>query len=443
MAMHEDESLIDFLKKKGIFKESRLRSLFSDFRNLYLKNPEGFKANIDTWKDAIETASFHNKLKSKLTVRFDEDLENSFFSSSFGKPLSLGVIASYLHEKGIWPKISEFLHVCKDPNLGSQSYFSLHSWIQWGSNIISSRLQRGIQFGSSYPSDILVLVKNVELLASLIRKEAHRLQSTYTSTIYTWSSFQSTFGPILWKDTILSSDELECLLQWMCHRMHLIVFDKDTIKFLPSDTQEGILETADKSIAAIMESRSSIYKSKDAVNQKIEDFSLRVQEAISKAEKLTALTYLRRKKILLKESERKEAALLQVDSLLSSIDEAFESKLLLSALSSGSEVLKSVVGQMGGIEHVNEILDSVQEAKLDFQEIDSAITATTAPEADVDTEELEKEWEDLIKEDKKEEDLTAMLNRVSLNPSSKPLPSSKGQLSKGTEPTMKEAEPSS
>ncbi|WBW72357.1 ESCRT III complex subunit Cmp7 [Schizosaccharomyces osmophilus] len=440
--MQDDESLIDFLKKKDIFKESRLRSLYSDFRNLYSKNPEGFKANIQTWKDAVETASFHNKLKFKLIIRFDESLENAFFSSSFGKPLSLGMIANYLQEKSVWPEVNEFLHACKNPDLGLQSYFSLYSWLHWGGRIISSQIQRGNLFESSYSKDTLVLLKNVELLASLIRKEAHRLQSTYTSTIYTWNSFQATFGPILWKGTVLSTVELECLLQWMCHRIRLIVFDKDTIKFLPNDSQEGILESVDKSIAAIVESRSFISKSKDLVNKKIEDISLGVRESISKAEKLTALTYLRRKKVLLKESDRKEAALLQVDSLLSSIDEAFENKLLLSALSSGSEVLKSVVSQMGGIEHVNEILNSVQEAKFDFQEIDSAITTTTAPETDINSEELEKEWEDLVKEDKKEEDLTAMLNRVSLNPPSKPIPSLKGQLSKESTLTQKEAEPS-
>ncbi|EPX71188.1 vacuolar sorting protein [Schizosaccharomyces octosporus yFS286] len=440
--MHDDESLIDFLKKRGIFKESRLRSLYSDLGNLYSKNPEGFNANVQTWKDAIETACFYNKLGSKLIIHFDEGLENAFFSSSFGKPLSLGMIANYLQEKNVWPNIKEFLHMCENPDRGLQSYFSVYSWLHWGGRIISSKIQKGILFSPSYPKDTLVLVKNVELLASLIRKEAHQLQSTYTSTIYTRSSFQSTFGPKLWKDTVLSSMELECLLQWMCHRMHLIVFDKDTIKFLPNDFQEGVIETVDKSIAAIVESRSFISRSKELVNNKIEDLTLKVHEAISQAEKVTALTYLRRKKILLKESDRKEAALLQVDSLLSSIDGAFENKVLLSALSSGSDVLKSVVSQMGGIEHVNEILESVQEAKLDFQEVDSAVTAINTPESNVDTEELEKEWEDLVKEDKKEVDLTAMLNRVSLNPPSKPMPSSKEQVLNDLNPTHKQAEPS-
>lgn len=93
MGKKEKVNALEFSVNKGIFTKTRLKSLYSDFTSLFIKNPEGFLANVNTWREAIETSAWSGKLNSRIILVFDETFESAFSSPALGRPLSLGAVA--------------------------------------------------------------------------------------------------------------------------------------------------------------------------------------------------------------------------------------------------------------------------------------------------------------------------------------------------------------
>lgn len=146
----------------------------------------------------------------------------------------------------------------------------------------------------------------------------------------------------------------------------------------------------------------------------MEQLSQVLNQAVKKGEKTIAITYLRRKKILSKDLERKVSSRLQLDTIISNIDNAVDNKILLIAMSSGSEALDAILAQMGGTEKVEDVLENVNDTLARSEEIDATIQTYNPQNIDLEDEAVEKEWQDLVAEEQKVEDIVSTLGNVSL-----------------------------
>lgn len=73
------------------FKESRLRSLYSDFSHLKEINPEGFDANIAAWRDVLDISLNDHFFESTITLPGAE-LASKLADSTYGHPKGLSTV---------------------------------------------------------------------------------------------------------------------------------------------------------------------------------------------------------------------------------------------------------------------------------------------------------------------------------------------------------------
>ena len=77
-----------------ISSKARLTSLYSDFSLLRTTNPEGYEANVKSWRSALEKAGREGLLGNGICTMRTEELEGRLEDKSggMGKPLGLGVV---------------------------------------------------------------------------------------------------------------------------------------------------------------------------------------------------------------------------------------------------------------------------------------------------------------------------------------------------------------
>ena len=122
-----------FVKENPYFRRSRLKSLYSDFRNLQLLNPEGYEANIAAWENLLSEfvkSKYNNDSSMSIDVTKVEQL---FSLPDFGSPKGLRVIFEELTKRKVVVPSSRYKSsrgVLFEFE-GIKNYISLNSWISW------------------------------------------------------------------------------------------------------------------------------------------------------------------------------------------------------------------------------------------------------------------------------------------------------------------------
>lgn len=119
------------------------------------------------------------------------------------------------------------------------------------------------------------------------------------------------------------------------------------------------------------------------------------KECLAKGQKDKALLALRRKKYQESLLEQTDGQLEQLEKLTSSVEFALVQKDVLYSLQRGTEVLKIINAEMGGIEAVEKIVGDTEEARRQAQEISDALAGQLSNQ---DEDEVEDELEALEKE---------------------------------------------
>lgn len=146
----------------------------------------------------------------------------------------------------------------------------------------------------------------------------------------------------------------------------------------------------------------------ELISKQIGGLSCDLNEALKLKNRDRAKQLLRRRKMREKEMTRLMNLEDSVIELKSSIENAFTDKEVLNALNDGSKALKTVLGDTT-LSNAEDILDELKESIADSRELSDIIGESGKSEDDFD---LEKELEDLVKEDKgadKNDDLVASL----------------------------------
>lgn len=89
--------------------QNRLASLYSDFSNLKTTNPDGYRANVDTWIAALTHASRAGVAPGSgtLSIRSGDALAAELQSKRLGRPLALQEVIV-----GTLPPTSAYTFIC-------------------------------------------------------------------------------------------------------------------------------------------------------------------------------------------------------------------------------------------------------------------------------------------------------------------------------------------
>ena len=83
---------------------ARLPSLYSDFTPQRSSNPDGFRANIAAWQDALGKAAqagilpaYTGAASDTLSLGIGETLLHALETKEWGRPLALGTVVVGIH----------------------------------------------------------------------------------------------------------------------------------------------------------------------------------------------------------------------------------------------------------------------------------------------------------------------------------------------------------
>ncbi|KAI9884652.1 MAG: hypothetical protein M1823_003572 [Watsoniomyces obsoletus] len=119
------------------------------------------------------------------------------------------------------------------------------------------------------------------------------------------------------------------------------------------------------------------------------------KELLQKGDRSRALLALRRKKYQETLLEKTDAQLAQLERLTDEVDFALVQKDVLYGLQLGTNVLKEIHKEMGGIENVEKLMGENEEARAYQEEVSEMLGGKISNQ---DSEEVEEELEELSKE---------------------------------------------
>lgn len=111
------------------FKESRLRSLYSDFSHLKDINPEGFEANIIAWCDALELCLTNHYFDSTLTLPGPE-MASKLADPTYGQPKGLATVLDTEIRRGNYVPWSIYNHSSPESAWSLKDYLSPMRWVE-------------------------------------------------------------------------------------------------------------------------------------------------------------------------------------------------------------------------------------------------------------------------------------------------------------------------
>ncbi|QLL33891.1 hypothetical protein HG536_0F02160 [Torulaspora globosa] len=374
---------------------SRLDSLYKDFSNLKELNPEGYRANIDTWK-AYLTKNYL-KGSSSLFLNCGSDLLVKLRREPQGLPRSIDVVLTSLVESDCLVAIEDFYNGIMYPQEAS----TLMRWIRWGS-WPRGKVNLRNNHDEYYLKAVKLIIKPVieqkfEHIKIQLRNNIISEASGIADLVFSKQEFYRKCGFHRILDD--AEEEREAMLFYLSRYKKLIVQDRDIIKVIAPEVNhllahlERKVTEDDRRIAALNMSLIYVESQIKTLRTQIADYAVLLKDMIiNLAPRETQRKYLQGKKLV----ERSLSRLLeQQTSLLTvktQINLAATNALLFKALEESNKVLKSINDSVGSVEKIEELLDEIKEEGEKAEEVNALIAKS--PDAE-DEAELDRELEEM------------------------------------------------
>lgn len=398
---------------------SRLDSLYKDFSNLKELNPEGYRANIDTWK-AYLTKNYL-KGSSSLFLNCGAELLNKLRREPQGVPRSIDLVLASLVESNYLVTIDDFYNGMMYP----QETSTLMRWIRWGS------WSRGkISFRNNHNEHYL---KNVKLIIKPVMEEKFehiRIQlrnniiseaSGVADLVFSKQEFYRKCGFHRILDD--AEEEREAMLFYLSRYKKIIVQDGDVIKVTAPEVEhllaqfERKVTEDDRRIAKLNTALMYVESQIKTLRTQITDYAALLEDMIAKlVPRETQRKCLQGKKLVEKSLNRLLEQQTSLMTVKTHINLAATNALLFRALEDSNKVLKSINDSIGSVEKIEELLDEIKEQGEKAEEVNALIARS--PDAE-DEAELDRELEEMIMETeqtRKEETVSAVSGKEENEP---------------------------
>ncbi|KAH8240152.1 hypothetical protein KR032_011673, partial [Drosophila birchii] len=159
----------------------------------------------------------------------------------------------------------------------------------------------------------------------------------------------------------------------------------------------------DHAVHNLQNTQAQLLKQLENLEEDIKVNDDKARQYLKENKRQMAKTYLRKRHLLEKNHERRSIALHNIESLLSSVDEAQNSGVVLDAYKIGSNTLKKVLSDSGlKYDNVDEVLADVRDTLDQHREVQDVMSNSSVVEGvSQDEDELEKELRELCGETEK------------------------------------------
>ena len=412
--------LVEYISthEEAFKNQNRLASLYSDFREQQDTNPDGYAANLNAWKKALEHGARAGKLPGSGTARnllildTGNELARALQHRQYGLPTCLReVFYDAINKKAFVP-----MH---EWTTSTQSIYR-KSWLPklpTVGGVLSSAWEFGKKsiFGPStqLPAGSFVLVANVEAVAEAILAQYRSLPHTSNADrIYSKTAFWKRFGKALNEDVAITARDLDVLLKYMARDRQALSVNGNTIKFKAgTDDQPSPITQEDVALAQLHDAIEMVKERLLAIQADATKCGLAAKEALQLKQMVRAKHCLRKKKMAESSLEHYTNLNLQLEESYAKVQQAADQVDLVEAMKAGAEAMSILNKKVGGAEGVQKVVDAVNDEIATTDEITSIINESAAPidESEIDDELAELEKVEKEKKEREEAAKTAEL----------------------------------
>ncbi|CAI4590667.1 CBM_collapsed_G0031490.mRNA.1.CDS.1 [Saccharomyces cerevisiae] len=329
--------------------ESRLPSLYRDFRPLKDLNPDGYEANISTWRDFFlqQYISNSNRIIFTIGTRTLQELTHEVY----GVPKSIDIAIDVLVNEGNLIPMELF-------NLGGMytdnSRKGFWKWVRSWKESTNMYKSRKDETNFYLREDKFIIKANLEKeyqrFHELLKRSVFMEASSITDLVFTRNEFVTTES-LQSFFSIYDEETKNVFLHFIENYKHIIVSKDNVIKVIAAE---------------------------------VEDITSRFSKGITENDLRIA-------------SVKFQNNLAQVRT---QIDTSATNAVLIQTLSESNEVIKSINGYIGSTEKVEDLLDEIKEGHDRTEEVNDLLAHYNKGQDEEAEEEIERELEQLELDEK-------------------------------------------
>ncbi|XP_018785377.1 PREDICTED: charged multivesicular body protein 7 [Bactrocera latifrons] len=374
----------------------RMIALLAPFRIREL-NPEHYDSKLKFWEDMIALYCEH----TGTGCFCKRDLQHTF---TRGDRIPSGldtVFSEMLHAKKIRAR-ADFEY---DPE-NTWSGWAMNNFVKlpisWGWQTLKSRI--GLQ--SENQANWLEYV-HLDVMKKFCKQLQQSVLQEHQGELLHYENFRELSSAVL----ALKEDCLHlCLHVLHCQRKIGVEYKLDKkeqqihlIK-IPSKTDTSIeITETDRAVHNLKMTQASLLKQLEKLEEDIKENAEKARQYIKENKRQLAKTYLRKKQLLEKNHEKRSIALHNIESLITSVDEAQSHGQILDAYKIGSKALQKALNDSGlKYDNVDEVIAEVRDTMETHQELqdtlaNAGVSDIAAGGADVnDNDALERELQQIL-----------------------------------------------
>jgi charged multivesicular body protein 7 len=223
--------------------------------------------------------------------------------------------------------------------------------------------------------------------------------------LYTFEDFRKEFGAKVLPGVVLSDIDTKVLIKFLERERRMVVQNGDVIKFVTASHDQEIT-AVDRGILQLKTAVRNLREQVDNIQNKIDQTTSNISNALRQQRKSIALAELRFKKHLDDLLSKRLGSLHNLESTLISVETAAGDVEIMKTYESSTATLKAILSHPSlQRDKIEETMDALATSTADAREIDDAIRMSgdmAAIEAGVDDMELEAELNALVEEAEKE-----------------------------------------
>ncbi|SCV02691.1 LAME_0H04214g1_1 [Lachancea meyersii CBS 8951] len=368
-----------------LLPRSRIPSLYSDFRNLKDLNPEGYEANIRSWKQVL----LKELLDQEIILQTGPELLEKLGDSQVGVPKSLDVVLDSMIAEGTLVPVEQFKAGPKNNVLSSVLSWTFNSLPFFGrhSTTRNSRIKNQSYLRSAQYIVVPTVERKYPLLQQAVSENICRKAVRYSDLVFSKHSFCEIAG---FKTHLKDWAAFEVMMAYMEYYRETIVTDSGTVKVrglevnaIISKFGSSTINLDDSKIASVKDAQLRLKKQITHLESRIEDSKrLLVEGFQQKKPRELQKMRLRTQKILEKNLTLACQNLQNVEQLLLDIEAAIDRVHLKDLFENSRDVLTNASSQLGDLDEIEKLVDDINTERLKGENVDKLFEAELYSQSD-------------------------------------------------------------
>ncbi|KAG8806326.1 hypothetical protein FRC17_005079 [Serendipita sp. 399] len=416
------QTLDSFLSSLPEFTSTpRIQSLYSDLGRQKLSNPSGYAANLSWWRSVLQELVSRRLQPNKshaLVLHVDQDLSDALRWDKVGRPAGLSAVVDDMTRDGDLHPLGLFL-------MSSLSIYESGSVVGRVADIVIKRsfwwAMEHLNLVSSDGSessaarwkrvcgDYVVLSVVKKLADCIIAAQDEKSSLTLSEMIYSTDSFKKYAESCSAVPSIKLSDlDVKILLRYLSRDRHVLVVQGEIIKFTEEQAARHIT-SVDQGVFELKSTIERVEQQIEHIEASIRSRTSQIKAALLASRKEIAKLQLSSRKALEALLNQRVQTLTTLSTALSSIDQAHSDAAILKAYETSSKVLKEILSKPElQRERVDEVMEKLREGMEGAEEVRRAVEeggweVVEAAGAGVDEDELQKELEEIVRQEKEQD----------------------------------------